>query len=337
MNVCPQGGGDAHCCMGASCAGGVCALPAPLVSVIMNCRDAARTLPETLASVRAQTFRNFEVILWDSASIDGSGEAALSGAAGLPCFRYFRVAEPAPLGAARNDALARARGELVAFLDCDDLWHPEKLARQVARMRARPEVGLLCTDTVQMLDGRLLRRTFFQWARPVRGRVFAELVERQWASMSSVMVRRAALDSVRTARGWFAPDLQVCEDADLQYRIAARWDCDYLAEPLTVWRIHGNNATLRKFALFAREARVMVERFRREVPDFSTRYAAVERLLLRRASFREAASLWAAGHGAQARQALRGMPGRKAALLRLLSWLPAGCFSLAARLYWRLR
>ena len=309
----------------------------PRVSVLMNCRDAAATLPETLASLRQQTFRDFEVIFWDNASQDGSEELARAGSAGLPCFRYFFDPEPVRLGMARNAALAQARGEYIAFLDCDDLWLLEKLAAQTALLLARPNVGIVCTDTAQMLHGRRLRRTFFQWARPVRGRVFDDLIARQWISMSSLMLRRTALDSVRSGEGWFDPALEICEDADLVYRIAYTWPCDHVDEALTVWRMHGANATLRKFPLFAREGRYLLEKYSRLLPDFATRHAAAAQILARRAAFREAVGLWQCGQGRAARAALRGMRGGKAAALRMLTWLPACCFALAARLYWRWR
>ena len=309
----------------------------PRVSVMMNCRDAAATLPETLASLRAQTFRDFEVIFWDNASRDGSGDVARACAAGLPAFRYFYDPVPVRLGLARNAALAQARGEFIAFLDCDDLWLPEKLAAQTALLLACPAVGLVCTDTAQMLEGRRLRRTFFQWARPVRGMVFDELVARQWISMSSLMLRRTALDSVRTAAGWFDAALEICEDADLQYRIAYRWPCDHVDAALTVWRVHGGNATLRKFSLFAREGRYLLEKYRETLPDFATRHTAAATVLARRAAFREAVALWRGGKGGAARQALRGQSGAKAAALRAVTWLPSCCFGLVACLYWRWR
>ena len=99
---------------------------APVVSVIMNCLNSSEHLQETLDSLAAQTFTDFEVIFWDNGSTDSSPQIARGHAGLAGRLRYFRGEETVPLGAARNLAIARSRGRYVAFLDCDDLWRPEK-------------------------------------------------------------------------------------------------------------------------------------------------------------------------------------------------------------------
>ncbi|MDE7371790.1 MAG: glycosyltransferase, partial [Desulfovibrio sp.] len=179
----------------------------PAVSVIMNCLNCARDLPGALESVRRQTFQDFEIIFWDNGSTDES--AAIAKAYG-PRLRYFYGARTVPLGAARNLALAEAAGRYVAFLDCDDLWRPEKLQKQVALFEANARVGLVCTDT-EIVDGRRVLSRVFAQSAPGRGRVFAELMARQWISMSSAMVRREALESV------------ACSPAGEEAGCAGRW------------------------------------------------------------------------------------------------------------------
>ena len=111
--------------------------PRPLVSVVTPVWNAAATLPATLASVRAQSLGDWEHILVDDASSDGS--AGLIGAAARadPRVRVFSNAANAGAGAARNRAIREARGRYIAFLDADDRWHPEKLARQIGFMAAK--------------------------------------------------------------------------------------------------------------------------------------------------------------------------------------------------------
>ncbi|MER2507178.1 glycosyltransferase family 2 protein [Amaricoccus sp.] len=111
-------------------------MDAPLVSVITPVRDAAGTLPATVASVRAQTRGDWEMLLIDDGSTDGSAALAAGFAAADP--RIQALAQESHLGtaAARNRGIAAARGRYVAFLDADDLWRPEKLARQLAFMAA---------------------------------------------------------------------------------------------------------------------------------------------------------------------------------------------------------
>ena len=109
----------------------------PLVSIITPVYNAARWLPETLATVRAQTLGSWEHILVDDGSTDGSlaiAEAAASEDARIRVMRSTGNEGP-PM--ARNQALDAARGRFIAFLDADDLWHPEKLARSVEWMTAQ--------------------------------------------------------------------------------------------------------------------------------------------------------------------------------------------------------
>ena len=96
----------------------------PLVSVIMNCHNGERFLREAIDSVYAQTYSNWEIIFWDNVSTDDSSSIAQSYDNRL---RYYLSEGFTSLGMARELAVQKSNGEYVAFLDCDDLWLPEKL------------------------------------------------------------------------------------------------------------------------------------------------------------------------------------------------------------------
>lgn len=319
-----------------------CAEP-PRVSVIMNCLNSADKLEESLHCLAAQTFTDFEVIFWDNASTDQSPFIAQAYAPLRGRLRYFRGERTVPLGAARNLALREARGDLIAFLDCDDLWRPEKLAEQVAIFDAFPQVGLVCTDT-EIFDGRRVLRRIFAHTRPVDGMAFSELMRRQWISMSSAMLRRRALESLSplpadgSAPDWFDESLNVCEEADLFYRIAHDWELAHVDRPLTLWRVHGMNTTFRKFSQFAEETLQILEKHCRIYPGYEEEHADLVELLSRRAAFQHAVALWREGKGRQARELLApfGLRSLKYRLFHLASFLPSGCFDLAARLYFAL-
>ncbi len=118
----------------------------PLVSIITPAHNAARCLPETIASVLGQTYTNWEWIIADDASTDDTAAVVHEASRTDGRIRFVQV--PAPNGnaaRARNAAMASARGELFAFLDADDLWLPEKLARQVDHLGAHPESAGVCT------------------------------------------------------------------------------------------------------------------------------------------------------------------------------------------------
>jgi hypothetical protein len=111
-------------------------MAAPLVTVVTPLWNAAATLPEAVASVRAQTLADWELVLVDDASTDGGRDIARALAAADPRIRLIERATNGGAAAARNEAIRAAAGRLIAFLDADDRWHPEKLARQVAFMAA---------------------------------------------------------------------------------------------------------------------------------------------------------------------------------------------------------
>jgi teichuronic acid biosynthesis glycosyltransferase TuaG len=109
---------------------------APTISVITPAYNAARFLPAHLESVRGQTWTDFEHVIVDDGSTDETPGILGSAAADDPRVRVLRQVNSGA-HAARNAALAAATGRYVAFLDADDLWHPEKLQRQFAFMAQR--------------------------------------------------------------------------------------------------------------------------------------------------------------------------------------------------------
>jgi glycosyltransferase involved in cell wall biosynthesis len=121
--------------------------PDPRVSVVIPFHNGAPFLDETIASVLAQTWSDFELLLCDDGSIDGSTDTAKEWATRHPeQIRYLEHPGHDNRGASptRNMGLAAARGDLVALLDADDVWRPTKLADQIAIMDAHPEVGMVC-------------------------------------------------------------------------------------------------------------------------------------------------------------------------------------------------
>lgn len=113
----------------------------PLISCIVPVYNGELYLREAIDSILAQTYRPLEIIVVD----DGSTDATPDVVAGYgDRLRYIRQPNAGP-GAARNHGLNLAQGEFIAFLDADDLWHPDKLARQMTRFLNRPDLDLCIT------------------------------------------------------------------------------------------------------------------------------------------------------------------------------------------------
>ncbi len=309
----------------------------PQISVIMNCLNGEKYLPQALECLKKQTFQDFEIIFWDNGSTDASPDIAKAYGERL---RFFQGRTTAPLGAARNLAIEKAQGTYIAFLDCDDLWRPEKLEKQIALMQANPLLGLVTTNT-EIFDGKKVLYRLFDQAMPARGKVFRELMQRQWISMSSAFASKAALDAVRINgqhNAWFDEKLNLCEEADLFYRIAHDYELDFVDEPLTVWRIHPGSTTFQKFDRFADETMAILERQRAMYPDYDAQYADIAMLLTKRSAFQKAVAFWRAGRNAEARRTISPYlaTAPKYRLFWLASFLPGSFFDLAAKLYFML-
>ena len=113
----------------------------PLISGIVPVYNGERYLRETLDSMLAQTYQPLEVIVVDDGSTDGTPKV-VAGYGDRVRYIYQENSGPA---IARNRGIDAARGEFIAFLDADDLWHPEKLMRQMTRFEARQELELSIT------------------------------------------------------------------------------------------------------------------------------------------------------------------------------------------------
>lgn len=219
----------------------------PTVSVIMNCHNCNKYLTQALDSVYKQTFKNYEIIFWDNQSTDNSSEIALS--YGEP-LRYFRGEEFLPLGAARNAAIEKARGEYIAFLDCDDIWLPEKLEKQVELLDSNKELGLVYSDSYVIdSNGNFIKSTYFHSVKPFRENAFNELLVSNFIPILTVVVRREALSKV----GVFNPKYVIAEDYDFWLKIAEYYPVGFTEQPLAKYRFHGASASQKNMVLSYQE------------------------------------------------------------------------------------
>ncbi len=117
-----------------------------LVSVIINCLNGEKFLREAIDSVYAQTYNNWEIILWDNASTDKTAEIGQSYDSKI---KYYKSEKVIPLGDARNKALKQCKGEFIAILDCDDIWAPDKLEKQIPLFK-ESSIGLVFCDCISL-------------------------------------------------------------------------------------------------------------------------------------------------------------------------------------------
>jgi glycosyltransferase involved in cell wall biosynthesis len=201
----------------------------PGVGVVVPVRDRADMVVEAIASVLAQTWRDFALIVVDDGSMDGSADAADAAIARAPAGSRVLRQEARGVAAARNAGGAAVDSGWLAFLDSDDLWLPDKLAIQMAWLDARPSYRIGQTGERWIDDGR--HRNPRAWHRKEEW-LFPRCLERCLVSPSAVVIRRDLWEPL----GGFDPSYSVCEDYELWLRIALREPVGLVDEPLVVKR-----------------------------------------------------------------------------------------------------
>lgn len=163
----------------------------PRVSVIIPTYNRIDLLLDTLSSVLRQTFADFEIVVVDDGSTDGTADRL----PGLDSrLRLVALPHIGHLDTVRTLGLAAAGGDLIAFLDSDDLWRPDKLALQVAAFDRQPQLGLVFTDVVVLLpDGSCTPPVLTSEQKRSAG-VFQRLLAGCFIHPSTVMVHRALFD-----------------------------------------------------------------------------------------------------------------------------------------------
>jgi glycosyltransferase involved in cell wall biosynthesis len=204
-----------------------------LVSVIVPVRNGERFVSRTLISALAQTYDPIEVVVVDDGSTDRTATLVEAVAARDNRLRQFRT-QKAGVAAARNLAISQARGKLIAPLDADDLWHPEKIARQVRLMQSSsPKVGLVYCGSIKIDED-----DFLTWLPPAvhqpavattpQGRVMAELALRNFiGNSSSPLIKRSCIDEV----GGYDQNLQPHGAEDWKLYLALSEICEFAAIP----------------------------------------------------------------------------------------------------------
>lgn len=219
--------------------------PVPLVSVIMPAYNARPYIAEAINSVLEQEYPHIELIVIDDGSSDGTAECAESFGDGVKVIRQAN----AGVAAARNKGLAEARGELIAFLDADDVWLPGKLKAQVEYLLAHPETGV-----VYGIFSRWHAKPDGSFAPPpspeVRdpqnlliaehsGWIYTKLLFDNIIHIITAMVRREVVEKLTG----FNKSLPTGEDYDFWLRMSRHFRADKLNRVLAYYRIHATSIT----------------------------------------------------------------------------------------------
>lgn len=210
----------------------------PRVSILLTCYNHIRYLAEAVEGIRAQTFTDTEIIAID----DGSTDGTRGWLAQQPDIRCVFNEQNLGTYATLNVGLRLAAGEFIAVLNDDDVWLPGKLQAQVDLLDKHPKVGLVHTGGY-FIDGDS-RQTEgnplgFAFPRFETGDILLGLVYENKIIASAALARRACFDQV----GVFNPDYFGSGDWEMWFRIAKEHEVGFADEPLTLYRVHGANAS----------------------------------------------------------------------------------------------
>lgn len=203
----------------------------PAVSVVIPVHNRAAEVVRAIDSVRAQTFGDWELMVVDDASTDGTADAVAAHVAGDPRMRLIRLARNGGVSAARNAGIREARGEWIAFLDSDDWWMPAKLERQMARAAERVAAGGAAPAMVmcwceRLRPGGAVKRN----EQTYEGVVHDEIVAGEFVVPSTWMVRAEAMRS----HGLFDEELRAGEDSDFLYSFCETREVTVVREVLVM-------------------------------------------------------------------------------------------------------
>lgn len=202
----------------------------PLVSVIIPTYNRAGLIGETIENVLQQTYANLELIVVDDGSTDDTHAVLKSYGTRI----RWTAQENAGPSAARNRGIAMAKGDIIAFQDSDDAWHPTKLARQVSLLERGGDsvVCCLCNTTIELADRAV--RSF------ENAPVYPPVEEGIWLNVTEVLATRCILFNqavairrdVLTRIGGFDESFRLMEDVELALRLSLEGPWAFIREPL---------------------------------------------------------------------------------------------------------
>jgi len=267
-----------------------------LVSIIMNCYNSDRFLKEAIDSVYSQTYENWEIIFWDNASGDHSGEIAQSYDEKL---KYFRAQSTAPLGEARNLAVQKAEGTYIGFLDCDDLYEPDKLQKQIEIMENNDYA--MCYGSVITIheDGRIKKKS------PVKnksGFLLGHMLKKYEINMQSVMLRKSVLEESKLG---FPTHLKYCPDYNLFMNICSLSPVGVLQDYIVKYRIVENSLSRETVDVVSREMKYTLDEIAEHSPTLREKYAAEFTVAYQKLHYYDAVAALYQGDKKLARQKLK--------------------------------
>jgi glycosyltransferase involved in cell wall biosynthesis len=236
----------------------------PLVSIIMNCHNSSYYLRCAIDSVYAQTYSNWEIIFYDNASSDTSSEIAQSYDQKI---KYFYIDKKIKLGNARNNALSKAKGLYVAFLDCDDEFLPNKIHDQILVMHNnKADMSYGSAFHVNEKSNLIKKKRVSN----KKGRLFKNLLMNYNINMQTVMIKKSMIYEYDLN---FNQSLSFSPDYDLFMEIALIGKTVSIKKILSKYRLHNNSLTQKSQHLICKEGLFTLERIEKKYSYINKKYS----------------------------------------------------------------
>ena len=237
----------------------------PLISVIVPVFNSARYIKNGLLSILSQTYKNYEIVIVDDGSDDHTREGIEEVKNSFKDRKIIILAQSHKgAGAARNLGLEHAQAELVAFLDSDDLWLPEKLQRTVNIFNSRQEINLVSHDLIRIYQNGYKEKFLLHRRYNPRADYFVNLYKSNCLVTSTVTVKKSILFKV----GMFDEDFPPAEEYDLWLKMAHLVKPYYIKEPLGYYLIREGSQSENVDRRLRQEIGVLKKHF----PEFKAKY-----------------------------------------------------------------
>ena len=245
----------------------------PLVSVIINCFNGARFIENALISVFKQTYKNFELIIWDNQSTDDTKKIVDSFSDER--IKYYYADKHTNLYTARNKAVKKSNGQFITFLDCDDWWENNKIEKQIKKFQTGDFSIVYANQRlifdkktrfgkhIDVLVCKILSRDhinvkkFEKKGFKLEGNILNEILNDYKVGIATVMIKKEIFDK-------FDDRFHIIGDFEFVIRTASKYQIGFIDEILASYRVHGFNESFRMRKLQIAELKTWYDETRKD-------------------------------------------------------------------------
>ena len=209
----------------------------PLVSIIMNCFNGAQYLNNALSSIKNQTYKNWEIIFWDNCSTDNSSLIFKKNSDTR--FKYYLADKHTGISKAKNLAIEKAKGDLIAFLDVDDIWEHHKLDVQVP-LFLNQKIGVAYSN-FWLIKNNETKKRIFSKKKLFEGNIYNKIVNNYNVGLVTVIIRKKYYDLLDKK---FDERYGIIADFDLILRLAKKYSFSCTQDQLASYRLHAKNYSI---------------------------------------------------------------------------------------------